>query len=295
MGNGPWEPDRTTMRAHVSGKEVPTDRMNTPRIITLTTDFGTRDQYVAAMKGVILSITPEARVVDVTHEVPPQNVREAAYILASVTPYFPEKSIHVAVVDPGVGSERRPLAVRTARAFYVVPDNGLLTPVLRAEPPEEIVHLNNPTYWLSEVSHTFHGRDIFAPVAAYLARGVPLNALGTPLSPEDIVWLPWPDPRALPDGSIEGMVVHVDHFGNIVTNIPADMLDGDPEAWEFRVGQQRLQGLKRTYSDVDVGEPLALIGSNNTLEFSVREGNAAALWHVQAGDPVRAWRTRRNA
>ncbi len=264
--------------------------MSTPRIITLTTDFGTQDQYVGAMKGVILGIAPDVRVVDITHEVPPQNVREAAYLLASLVPYFPERTIHVVVVDPGVGTERRALAVRTARAVYVVPDNGLLTPVLKYDPPEEIVHLNNPTYWLDRVSRTFHGRDIFAPVAAYIARGVPLHALGTPLAPEEIVRLSWPEARVLPDGSIEGMVIHVDRFGNIVTNIPAEMLGGDPNGWVFRIGQQQLRGLKRTYGDVAVGEPLALIGSNDTLEFSLREGNAAAQWHVQTGDPVRAWR-----
>ncbi len=264
--------------------------MNSHRIITLTTDFGEQDPYVGAMKGVILGITSRVVLVDITHQVPPQNVREGAYILASVTPYFPDNTIHVVVVDPGVGTARRPLAIRTERAYYVVPDNGLITPVLRRERVEEIVHLNNDTYWLPKVSHTFHGRDIFAPVAAYIARGVPLYALGTPLKEEEIVHLEWPDARALPDGSIEGMVVHVDHFGNIVTNIPAEMLDGAPESWVFQVNEHRLRGLKQAYAEVAVGEALALIGSNNTLEFAIREGNAAAAWNVQAGDPVRAWR-----
>ncbi len=265
--------------------------MDLHRIITLTTDFGERDPYVGAMKGVILSITPDVVVVDITHHIPPQDVREGAYVLASAAPYFPKGSIHVAVVDPGVGTERRPLAVRTERAYYVVPDNGLLTPVILREPVLEVVHLTNSTYWLPRVSHTFHGRDIFAPVAAYLARGVPLNALGEPLAPDDIVRLEWTAPRALPDGSVEGMVVHVDHFGNIVTNIPAEMLAGPTDAWEFEVRGQRVRGLKRAYAEVEVGEPLALIGSNQTLEFSVREGNAAALWGVQVGETVRARRT----
>lgn len=265
--------------------------MNTHRIITLTTDFGERDPYVGAMKGVILGITPEVTIVDITHHVPPQDVRAAAYILASATPYFPQGTIHVAVVDPGVGTERRAVVVRTERAFYVVPDNGLLTPILLREPVVEAVHLTNDTYWLPQVSHTFHGRDIFAPVAAYLARGVPLNALGTPLAAEDLVRLEWIPPRALEDGSVEGMVVHVDHFGNIVTNIPADMLPGPEAEWEFEVGGHRVRGLKRAYAEVKVGEPLALIGSNETLEFSVREGNAAALWGVRVGEVVRARRT----
>lgn len=264
--------------------------MDLHRIITLTTDFGEQDPYVGAMKGVILSIAPDVIVVDITHHVPPQNVREGAYILSSAVPYFPKGSIHVAVIDPGVGTERRPLAVRTERAYYVVPDNGLLTPVLQQEPVLEAVHLTNATYWLPHVSHTFHGRDIFAPVAAYLARGVPLNALGTPVAPEDLVRLEWTAPRALPDGTVEGMVVHVDHFGNIVTNIPADMLSGPADAWEFEIKGRRVRGLRGAYAEVGIGEPLALIGSNQTLEFSVREGSAAALWGVQVGEVVRARR-----
>lgn len=260
----------------------------TYRIITLTTDFGDRDPYVGVMKGVILSITPEAIIVDITHHVPPQNVHEAAYVLSSAISYFPAGSIHVAVVDPGVGTERRPVVVRTDRAFYVAPDNGLLTPILQRERVLEAVHLTNDTYWLPHVSHTFHGRDIFAPVAAYLARGVPLNALGVALSPDDLVRLEWTQPHTLPDGSVEGMVVHIDHFGNIITNIPAHLLADPAETWIFEVGGRHVQGLKRAYAEVQVGEPLALIGSNGTLEFSVREGNAAALWGVQVGEKVRA-------
>lgn len=261
--------------------------MASPRVITLTTDFGLRDPYVAAMKGVILNITPQAILVDITHEVPPQNIREGAYVLDKASRYFAPGTVHVAVVDPGVGSARRPLAVQTDHAFYVLPDNGLITPILRRESLVRAVHLTNPDYWLPEVSHTFHGRDIFAPVAAYLARGVPLESLGTPV--EDLVLLSWSEARALPDGSVEGVVVHIDRFGNIVTNIPASLLDGDPERWTFQVSQHRLRGLKSAYTDVPVGASLALIGSNKTLEFSIREGNAAATWGVQAGDPVRAW------
>ena len=264
--------------------------MSPLRVITLTTDFGEQDHYVGAMKGVILNTTPEVVLVDITHQIPPQNIRQAAYILSSAVPYFPTGSIHVAVVDPEVGTERRPLAVRTPRALYVAPDNGLLTPIYETEGVVEAVHLTNSTYWLPHVSHTFHGRDIFAPVAAYLARGVPLNALGKPVPPENLVRLEWHFPKELPDGRIEGMVVHIDHFGNIVTNIPADMLDAPPDVWEFEAGKHRLRGLKGAYAEVEVGEPLALIGSNRTVEFSVREGNAAALLGVRVGDKVYARR-----
>ena len=266
--------------------------MPTPRVITLTTDFGTRDPYVAAMKGVILSITPNVHLVDVTHEIPPQDVWRGAYVMDTSTRYFPDQSVHVGVVDPGVGTERRALVVRTERAFYVAPDNGLLTPILQREHPLEVVQLDNPTYWRREVSHTFHGRDVFAPVAAYVARGVPLSALGTPIPLEELVRLDWPAPRVDEEGRIVGIVVHVDHFGNIVTNIPAHMLEGDPDEWRFRVDDQELRGLHRAYAEVPVGAPLALIGSNGTLEFSLRQGNAAQAWNVQVGDPV--WAIRSN-
>ncbi len=260
------------------------------RIITLTTDFGTRDPYVGVMKGVILGITPNVTIVDITHHVPPQDVWTGAYVLNSAVPYFPEKSIHVAVVDPGVGTERRALAVRTERAYYVAPDNGVLSPVYENERVLEIVHLTNPTYWLARVSHTFHGRDVFAPVAAYIARGVPLSALGSPVNVDEVVHLEWPAARVEDDGTVTGIVVHVDHFGNVVTNIPASLLDGDPHTWEFEVRGHRVRGLKSAYAEVSVGEPLALIGSNNTLEFSIREGNAAAAWGVRVGDRVKAQR-----
>ncbi len=259
------------------------------RVITLTTDFGTRDAYVAAMKGVILTITPKARLVDVTHEVPPQDVREGAYILDTASRYFPEGSIHVGVVDPGVGTARRAVVLRTERALYVAPDNGLLTPVLQREFPLEVISLDNPTYWRQEVSHTFHGRDVFAPVAAYLARGVPLPAMGTPISARDLVILEWPQARRVAADRVEGMVVHTDRFGNIVTNIPATLLEGAEGLWTFEVAGQQVRGLKSAYADVPVGTPLALIGSNGTLEFSIRDGNAARAWNVRAGEYVRAW------
>ncbi len=264
--------------------------MPAPRVITLTTDFGTQDAYVGAMKGVILSITPDVHLVDVTHEIPPQDVWRGAYVMDTATRYFPPQSIHVGVVDPGVGTERYAIVVRTDRAYYVAPDNGLLTPVLQREHALEAVKLDNPTYWRHPVSRTFHGRDIFAPVAAYLARGVPLTALGSRIDPETLIRLSWPTPRVLEDGSIEGIVVHIDRFGNIVTNIPAHLLQSSEGEWHFRVNGRTLQGLKQAYGEVNVGQPLALIGSNDTVEFSLREGNAAQAWNVRVGDKVHAWR-----
>ncbi|MCS7222098.1 MAG: SAM-dependent chlorinase/fluorinase [Anaerolineae bacterium] len=257
-------------------------------IITLTTDFGLQDAYVGAMKGVILSISPEVTIVDISHGIPPQAITQGAFVLAAAVPYFPEGTVHVVVVDPGVGSQRRPIAVQTPRAIFVAPDNGVLTPILRSNTsegtPVTVVHLTRREYWLPQVSYTFHGRDIFAPVAAYLARGVPITSLGEPI--DDPVILDLPQPRRMPDGSLQGQVVYVDQFGNLVTNIPAKWLDRAVQ-WQIEVAGQTVEGLSRTYSDVPGGHLLALIGSTGALELAVREGNAARTLGIGVGEPVR--------
>lgn len=256
-------------------------------IITLTTDFGLQDAYVGAMKGVILSIAPGATIVDITHCIPPQAVAQAAFILAAAAPYFPTGTVHVVVVDPGVGGQRRPIAVQTAQAVFVAPDNGVLTPILQSGAsggsPMAVIHLTRREYWLPQVSHTFHGRDIFAPVAAYLARGVPITSLGEPIS--DPVVLDLPQPRRMPDGSLEGQVVYVDQFGNLVTNIPAEWLDRAVQ-WRIEVAGHTVERLSATYSDVPSGHLLALIGSVGALELAVREGSAARALGVSIGEPV---------
>jgi S-adenosylmethionine hydrolase len=260
-------------------------------IITLTTDFGQADGYVGTMKGVILGICPQATLVDLTHEIPPQNVRQAAHILKAAAPYYPPGTIHVVVVDPGVGSARRPIAIQTPNAFFVGPDNGVFTPVLLQETlyrkPPAIVHLDQPRYWLSSVSRTFHGRDIFAPVAAHLANGVPLGALGTQIT--DAVVLNVPRPARRPDGSITGEVAYVDRFGNLITNIPAAWLM--PEGhWAFEIRKKRIAGLSPHYAAVPPGSLLAIISSEETLEIAQREGSAARTLGVGAGEPVIAVR-----
>jgi len=242
------------------------------RIVTLLTDFGTRDPYVAAMKGVVLSIVPDARLVDITHDIAPQDVPGAAYVLGAAWSYFPQGSIHLVVVDPGVGSARRAVAVRAGGHLFVAPDNGVLTHVLREEAPEQAVELRERRYWRAEVSHTFHGRDIFAPVAAHLARGVSLEHLGP--SVDNLVRLPWDPPRRLEDGTIVGHVIHVDRFGNLVSDIPPGMVV-HPSWVEVRVGKVRVRGLSNTYADVDIGQVLALVGSHERLEVAVRQGSAA--------------------
>jgi len=251
------------------------------RTITLLTDFGLLDNYVGIMKGVILSINPHVALIDLTHNVPPQDVWTAAYLLSTAHPYFPAGTIHVAVVDPGVGTSRRAIAVETERAFFVAPDNGLLTPVLKEENVHRIVALTEPRYWLPAPSATFHGRDIFAPVAAHISRGVPLEEMGTPI--DEPVLLDWPYPHKRPDGSIVGHVLHIDRFGNIITDIRRENLDGDVVV---EIAGRCIQGLKRTFAEVEVGEPLAYIGSTGRLEIAIRQGNAASAFGIRRGDEI---------
>ncbi|MEA3407860.1 MAG: SAM-dependent chlorinase/fluorinase [Chloroflexota bacterium] len=253
-----------------------------PGIITLCTDFGLRDGYVAAMKGVILSIAPRARLVDISHDIAPQCVREAAFVLRSTYAFFPPGTIHLVVVDPGVGSERRAVAVRAGKHFFVAPDNGVLEYVLRQEEGIEAVSLTNATYWRGEVSATFHGRDIFAPVAAHLARGVPLRDLGERV--EDLVHAELPIPERRGDGTIIGHVLYIDGFGNVVTDLPASMLRG--YNWRVTAGEKQIIGLSPTYASAAKGELIALIGSHGFLEIAVREGSAAYIAHLSVGDII---------
>lgn len=251
-------------------------------IITLTTDFGLADSYVAAMKGVILSIAPQATVVDITHLIAPQNVREAAYVLATALPYFPPDTVHVAIVDPGVGSARRPLAAQVGSSYLVGPDNGVFSYALPAGQPAVCVHLNNPAYWLPRVSRTFHGRDIFSPVAAHLANGVPLAMLGAPI--DDPMCFDIQPARRELDGTLYGQIIHVDHFGNLVSNIPGDWLAG--RLWSARIAGQPIAGPSLTYAAAAPGQLLALVSSDGTLEVALRDGSAAERLGVQAGEPI---------
>lgn len=252
-------------------------------VITLTTDFGTRGGYVAAMKGVILGIAPLAVLVDVSHGVAPQDVMGGAHLLAGVYRFFPRGTVHLVVIDPGVGTTRRGLAARAGGYLFVAPDNGVLTPILDASDDAEIVSLTNADYWLDEVSPTFHGRDVFAPVAAHLANGVPLEALGIPI--EDPVRLSLPAPR-ISGQKVEGTVLWVDRFGNLVTNISAGAL-APGETYRVTVGHLEVIGLVTTYGKVRAGQPLALVGSHGFVELAVREGSAAAMAGVSRGAMVR--------
>jgi S-adenosylmethionine hydrolase len=258
-------------------------------LITLLTDFGLRDGYVAIMKGVILGIAPHARFVDITHEVTPQAIDEASFLLQSAYPYFPRGTVHLAVVDPGVGSDRRPLAVATSEGYFVGPDNGLLAPIVdqarrRRDGPVTVVELTEPRYWLPEISATFHGRDIFAPVAAHLVAGVPIEALGRPL--DDIRPSSVEKPRPVSQAIVEARIVHVDRFGNCVTNVTLSDLQafGLGDTLIVRIGAEHIRGLYRAYSLAPVGVPVALIGSSGHLELAVPNGSATKTLGVTTGD-----------
>jgi len=252
-------------------------------LITLTTDFGLADSYVGVMKGVILGIDPTATIVDISHDIAPQDVQEAAYVVYTAYSYFPPDTIHVVVVDPGVGSRRRAIALRAAQATFVAPDNGVLSYVLAREEMKEAVSLTNSRYHRPTVSHTFHGRDIFAPVAAHLSRGVPLTELGEPLT--EIVTFPLPQPQVLPDGGVAGHILHIDRFGNLILDVgEADFTLG--EGIILEVAGRRIQGLGRTFTDVLAGELVAYIGSSGHLEIALREGNAAQSLGMRKGDRI---------
>ncbi|MFN3742238.1 MAG: S-adenosyl-l-methionine hydroxide adenosyltransferase family protein [Anaerolineales bacterium] len=255
-------------------------------LITLTTDFGQRDGFVGIMKGVILGIFPQARLIDLSHEVEPQNVRQAAYILQRAAPFFPNGTVHLAVVDPGVGTERRTLAARLGEQFFVGPDNGLITLLLaRAESRGEtieIVHLDRREYWLTPLSSTFHGRDIFAPCAAYLARGVPLRELGTPIA--DPIRLSFPSPER--QGKVwKALIVYVDRFGNLITNFAANLL-GEQRAVRIYISGYRIEGIAPSYAHRPPGSLVAVIDSDGFLEIALVNDNAAHKLGLKEGDVV---------
>jgi S-adenosyl-L-methionine hydrolase (adenosine-forming) len=254
--------------------------------LTLTTDFGIKDGFVGAMKGVIWSICPAAQIADISHNIAPQNVFEGAYVLWRAYPYFPAGSVHVAVVDPGVGTRRRPLAARLGGHYFVGPDNGLFTPIYeQAEKngwPLEIIHLTNGKYFLAEVSRTFHGRDIFAPVGAHLANGVPLAELGPAIT--DPLRLSMPKPEKTPTGWRAHITV-VDTFGNLTIDLPASELEGQ-ESVLFRLLGRELRGLVDSYGHEQPGALVALVDSEDFVEIAAVNGSAAKELGAQTGDIV---------
>ena len=271
-------------------------------VITLTTDFGTGDAYVASMKGVILSINPRAAIVDICHSVEPQNILQAAFIISTAHHYFPEGTIHVAIIDPGVGSQRKAIVLRTPSAFFVAPDNGVLSYVVdelcpaSARPPGpispnleqrelgadlEAVAITNPDFWRQPVSPTFHGRDIFAPVAAHLSLGTPLNRFGE--STSCLHTFPISRPYHDAKGNLMGCILHIDNFGNLITNVRHSDLPAAEVVIEIE--NQRIYGISRFYAQTEV--LAAIIGSSDYLEISLRNGNAASSLGIKVGDEIK--------
>jgi S-adenosylmethionine hydrolase len=254
-------------------------------IITITTDFGTKDGFVGTMKGVIWSIDPTIQIADISHEIQPQNILEGAIALWRAAAFFPAGTVHVAVVDPGVGTHRRPMAARLGDHFVVGPDNGLFTPMIedarKANLPVEFVALDNPEYWLPNVSHTFHGRDIFAPAGAHLAHGVPLQKLGSKFN--DPVLLTMPKPEKTENG-FRAHISVVDAFGNLTTDLPASLLNGRPVT--VKVKGHTIDSLSPSYGHKPAGTIVALIDSEGYLEVAVVNGSGAKTLNAQVGDAV---------
>lgn len=256
------------------------------KVISLLTDFGIRDGNVGVMKGVIWGLAPDVQIADLSHTIEPQNIMAGILVLGRSTPYFPKGSIHIAVVDPGVGTARRPIAARLGDQYFVGPDNGLMTRMLELaeadKKPVQIVHANNKDYWLKNISHVFHGRDIFSPVAAHLANGVALTDLGTEI--HDPVRFAIPKPERKGD-TWYGRVIHIDYFGNVATNIRVEDLDNFGDIC-IQLAGTKICGMVKTFGERPVGELITLYGSTGDLIVSVVNGNAAARLGVKIGDPV---------
>jgi S-adenosylmethionine hydrolase len=259
-------------------------------IITLTTDFGLQDSFVGTMKGVIAGISPTATVVDLTHGIPAQDVLAGALTLRHSIAYFPRGTIHVAVVDPGVGSARRPVLIECDGSYFIGPDNGLLSLAIADKKPGLIVHLSNPGYHLQPVSRTFHGRDIFAPVAGHLSLGVPVTAFGRSLETFDRIALPKVVRSA---AEIVGQIIYIDSFGNLFTNIGEHDLTGlAREQIQITVGAIRIPGLASNYTAANAGNFVAVVNSWGLLEVAVYQGSARQNTSAKIGDKVKVAITR---
>ena len=257
--------------------------MSNRRLLTLLSDFGSSDVYVGVMKGVIAQVNPTLTVVDLTHQIPPQNIAVGRFCLMSAYLYFPDDTVHVAVVDPGVGGNRRAIAIKLTSGFLVGPDNGLFSGVLSQSPALTAVELTNSDYWRTPTpSHTFHGRDIFAPVGAHLASGVPIEHLGQEVDCTTLVQLPMPEWTVTENG-VTGCIQYCDRFGNLVTNIPGSQVQG--KTWSVELSGSTIVG-RQTYSDNPPGSLVALVGSHGWVEIAVNGGNAQSQLQIDVGAKV---------
>ncbi|WP_017651393.1 SAM hydrolase/SAM-dependent halogenase family protein [Fortiea contorta] len=257
--------------------------MKPERLLTLLSDFGDRDVYVGVMKGVVAQINSGLTIVDLTHQIPPQNIVAGRFCLMNAYSYFPEGTVHVAVVDPGVGGARRAIAVEFAQGFLVGPDNGIFSGVLSQSPAISAVELTNADYWRTpQPSKTFHGRDIFAAVGARLASGTPLQWLGREIDCQTLVSLHIRDRQKTTTGVV-GYIQYIDHFGNLVSNIPKSDIQG--QNWCVQVSGLRIPG-RETYGDVQMGEAIALVGSHGWVEIAINGGNANLQLQINWEDTV---------
>jgi S-adenosylmethionine hydrolase len=261
-------------------------------IVTLLTDFGIQDAYVGTVKGVVLSINPEAKIIDITHQIEPQNLVRAAYIISSYYKYFPAGTVHMIIVDPGVGSDRAILAVKTMGHFFLAPDNGVLTTLLDEDDIDVIVRVENTRLFLHPVSRTFHGRDVFAPVGAQLSKGIDIEILGPKINSKDALRLQLEKPHFSKHGELVGAIVGVDRFGNCITNIDESALEAlcrkdSFMRLEFDICGKRIKGLSRSYDQAKPQHPLAVVGGFGYLEIALNGGNAKNYLNAQIGDRIR--------
>jgi S-adenosyl-L-methionine hydrolase (adenosine-forming) len=259
------------------------------RVITLTTDFGLADHFVGVMKGVILNINRGVEFVDLSHQVAAHDILDGAFLIAQSYRYFPPGTIHLVVVDPGVGSNRRPILAGAARHKFVAPDNGVLSFIYDCEPSCEVRHLTADRYFLKPVSNTFHGRDIFSPVAGWLSKGVEADKFGELIT--DYVRLAVPRPRRSPEGTLTGAILKVDNFGNLITNLrPQDvpeLVSESPPAFTITVNQQTVTRLNTSYAAGGPSELFAILGSSGYLEISTNRGSAARVLNASPGSEVK--------
>ena len=268
-------------------------------VITLTTDFGLTDAYAAVMKGIITGINPRVTIIDISHSIEPQNIQQAAFVLSTAYPFLPERTIHIAVVDPGVGSERKAVILQTPHAYFIAPDNGTLSYIIEShlsKPVEagavqqnigQVASLDahvitNSRYWRSPVSPTFHGRDIFAPVAAHLSLGTPLSDFGDRVN--TLTMLPTLHPKTNPDGSLTGCIIHIDTFGNCITNLRETDLPETGNDIIVIIGNHRIKGLNRYYSETS--GLMALTGSSGHIEIALQNGSARDFLNAKTGDEI---------